>query len=196
MCGKRGIGEFLKDQQELQLRCLLQQEKKWRCVDRPVDALGLTNESPLSCFPCVLCFSSFYLTSPCKTWTFYLLKWFGTWQRSCPVFQNKSNLNPLSKQKYTWKPNHMCLFIKQLRYQRQQIYITSTPRLFPASCFASAPNSDSSVLPIPLLLTAWHSYIVFDRKPEIWHTEFLKQLNLRTKRLAEIWRSEYISYLS
>ena len=105
MCGKRGIGEFLKDQQELQLRCLLQQEKKWRCVDRPVDALGLTNESPLSCFPCVLCFSSFYLTSPCKTWTFYLLKWFGTWQRSCPVFQKKSNLNPLSKEKYTCKPH-------------------------------------------------------------------------------------------
>ena len=66
MCGKRGIGEFLKDQQELQLRCLLQQEKKWRCVDRPVDALGLTNESPLSCFPCVLCFSSFYLTAPVR----------------------------------------------------------------------------------------------------------------------------------
>jgi hypothetical protein len=74
MCGKRGIGEFWKDQQELQLRCLLQPEKKWRCVNRPVDALGLTNESPLSCFPCVLCFSSFYLTAPCKMWTFYLLK--------------------------------------------------------------------------------------------------------------------------
>jgi hypothetical protein len=51
LCGKRGIAEFLKDRQE----------KKWRCIDRPVDALGLTNESRLSCFPCVLCFSSFFL---------------------------------------------------------------------------------------------------------------------------------------
>jgi hypothetical protein len=74
MYGKRRIGEFLKDQQELQLRCLLQKEKKWGCVDRPVDALGLTNESPLSCSPCVLCFSSFYVTAPCETWTFYLKK--------------------------------------------------------------------------------------------------------------------------
>ena len=47
---------IFKDQQELQLRCLLQQEKKRRYVDRPVDALGLTNESPLSCFSCVLFF--------------------------------------------------------------------------------------------------------------------------------------------